>query len=725
MKSQSVMKFKNSEGMRMDTKYVLGRSRFRTIEEGAEKEWLLTNGIGGLANKTITGNGNRNHSGYLIASLNPPVDRWFVLANIHEGFFIREKDGKKKEYDLASQEYVGFTREGHKYLNRFELDVVPTYIYQVEDIYMKKTIAMEYGKNTTVVCYEVENGMEESMLRIVPLFNCKPYGEAIERSGLKFDIEKKEKELILIPSEKEIAVEKAIGATEGTKVEKNMRIHFYTSEGVYYDRSLIPTSMATPNYIIEENEYYRIDNRNGFMGVDNHFTPYEVQIALKPFEKKSFYVICSVEEESLEEKDGFSIVEDYKKRMENLMNQIGTEDKLAKRLSWAADAFIVNRKSTGLKTILAGYPWFSDWGRDTMIALQGLTLCTGRYEEARQILESFSKYVKDGMLPNVFPSYSTDEPMYNTIDASLWYFYSVYKYLEYTGEKKDYTFIKEKIYPALKEILKAYKEGTRFHIKMDKDGLIQGGSNQDQLTWMDVKVGDWVVTPRHGKAVEINALWYNALNIMAQLQRHFGNEAEAAENEKLAEKVKESFSKKFWNEEKGCLYDCIEIIKKDEGIEEISDDSIRPNQIWAVSLPFSVLNEEKEKKIVQVVYKHLYTPYGIRSLTPENADYKKEYIGKLIYRDGAYHMGTTWGYISGAFISAYCKVNHHNRETVLRAKEMCDYFGDHMEDGCLNGIAEIFDGDFACTGRGCYTQAWSIGEVLRAYMEDVLPYIAK
>ena len=260
---------------------------------------------------------------------------------------------------------------------------------------------------------------------------------------------------------------------------------------------------------------------------------------------------------------------------------------------------------------------------------------------------------------------------------------------------------------------------------MDRDGLIQGGSNQDQLTWMDVKVGEWVVTPRHGKAVEINALWYNALNIMAQLQKYFGDEKEAVENEKLAEKVKESFSKKFWNEEENCLYDCIEVVENNQYNTqlEITDNSIRPNQIWAVSLPFSILDSEKEKKIVQMVYKHLYTPYGIRSLSPEDASYKNKYIGKLIYRDGAYHMGTAWGYISGAFISAYCKVHHHSKEAVLKAKEMCDYFGDHMEDGCLNGIAEIFDGDFACTSRGCYTQAWSIGEVLRAYMEDVIPYM--
>lgn len=697
-----------------DIRYTIGRSQFRTLQEGLEREWILTNGIGGVSNSTVIGASNRMHNGYLTVSLNPPADRFTVLANVWESVKIAGK-----EYNLSAQQYVGYEKQGYRYLNRFVLDILPTYYYQVEDVSIKKTIAMKHGKNTVVVCYEVENGMDPLELHITPQFNWKPYGVTMEASGLLFDTVIKGQTLTLQP--------------EGQKT----KITFLASEGEYLDRGTFPTSMATPNYLIEENQLYQMDNRTGFMGLDNHYTPYDVVVKLEPFATKKFYLECTVEE--LSKEDGFQIAKEYKDRINGIMDAAG-EDRLLRRLAWAADAFVVERKivlpedkkeklkgcsadrveenTAYLKTILAGYPWFMDWGRDTMIALQGLLLPTGRFKEARQILESFSWFVKDGMLPNVFPANSSEELRYNTIDAALWYFYSVYKYLEYTHTEEDIAFIREKIYPALEEIIHYYKEGTHYGIHMDQDGLIMGGSDKDQLTWMDVLVGDWVVTPRHGKAVEINALWYNALRVMEDLAGQFG--MDASEYTRLAELTKESFVKKFWNAESQCLYDCIEITEQGK---EQPDDKIRPNQIWAVSLPFTMLDREKEQKIVQVVYKYLYTPYGIRSLSPEDASYKPEYIGKLIERDGAYHMGTTWGYVSGGFITAYCKVNEHSKEAIQKAKEMCEFFEEHMQDGCINGIAEIFDGDFACTGRGCYTQAWSVGEVLRAYYEDVLPYL--
>lgn len=722
----------------MNVKYSMGRSDFRTFEEGIEKEWLLTNGIGGYANQTIIGANSRIFSGYLVASLHPPVDRMLAFSKTHESIIIDQK-----EYDLAAQSYIGFKREGQKYLNRFELDVLPTYIYEVNGIKYKKTISMEYGKNKTILCYEIIGSSKEAQLIITPFFNWRPFGDVIEKSQLQFN-----KELI----QEDLGGHLFLRPVSSSSIT----IYFYASEGYYYDRSLKKTSMATPNYLVEENEIYPIDNRNGFMGVDNHYTPYDLVININPFENKRIYLSCSVyEDRDLMEstnsdtgimqedninifhkcnclshdstsediiieqnkiKDGFTIAKEYKSRIEQLMQQTPYDNLLVKRLAWAADAFIVHRQSTGLKTIMAGYPWFSDWGRDTMIALCGLTLCTGRFKEARAILESFSKYAKHGMIPNVFPEKNArgemEEPMYNTIDASLWYFYSVYKFLQYTGKPEDYQFIKDKIYPYLKEIVEAYKKGTLYGIRMDEDGLIEGGSNLDQLTWMDVRVGDWVVTPRHGKAVEINALWYNALRILYQLAEHYGEDGTTYFT--LAEQVKASFCTKFWNEEKECLYD---VISKEK------DNRIRPNQIYAVSLPFPLLDRDKEKKIVQVVKEHLYTPYGLRSLSKEDKEYKGIYIGKLIHRDGAYHMGTAWGYLMGAYITAFCKVEDYSKEAILQAKEMCEYFADHMEDGCLNGIAEIFDGDFACTSRGCYTQAWSVGEILRAYMEEVLKYI--
>ena len=683
----------------MSTKYRLGRGSFRTYEEGIEREWLLTNGIGGLGNMSVIGAQTRMHSGYLTASFHAPADRKLLLANIHETIFMEEVG-----YELTCQEYLGQRKEGQKYLNCFEQDVVPSYTYQIDDFVLKKTIGMEYGENTVAIEYHLQGGQKKTKISLTPLFNYRDPGSVSEKQDLNFkcNLYESDRILELIPK----------------NASEQHKIVFFTSEGEFFDRKTYPTSMAYPNYIMEENNVYPIDVRNGFTGVDNHYTPYEIRIEIEAFQTKTIWLVCSgmnsANEDDvniIKQKSGANIIEDCRKRGYDTMNKPGIEDDFLKRLTWAADHFIVNRESTGLKTILAGYPWFLDWGRDTMIALHGLTLCTGRFDDCRQVLESFSKYVKNGIVPNVFPGNHQEEPQYNTIDASLWYFYIVEKYLDYT---QDDSFVLHKIYPCLKDIIHAYKYGTDFMIRMDTDGLIQGGGDFDQLTWMDVRVGDWVVTPRHGKPVEINALWYNALKVMEILSRRYENDLVADEYKKLAKQVKESFRKQFWNKTAGCLFDVIN--------EEGADDTVRPNQIWAVFLPHCMLDREQEKSVVNVVREELYTPYGIRSLSNRHPLYQEKYIGKLICRDGAYHMGTAWAFISGAFISSYCKVNNYSEKSIAAAREMCFYFQDHMEDGCLNGIAEIFDGDFASSGRGCYSQAWSVGEILRVYKEDILGY---
>ncbi|WP_370836046.1 amylo-alpha-1,6-glucosidase [Clostridium tertium] len=664
----------------MEKIYSYGRSSFKTIEEGNELSWMIGNGIGGYANCTVSGGSAMMHHGYLIAALNPPVNRYLIFTRTQEEVSINGRT-----YDLTSQQYINASKNGQEHLERFNFDTIPEYIYRVEDVIIKKSISMEYGYNTTTVCYEIENGTEDLTFKMIPLFNYRLSGDSIEKSNLKFIKEVEGNKLILTPEE-----------------NKDVKITFYASEGEYYDRSLIPTTMATPNYLFEENQYYMIDNRTGFLGIDNHYTPYEINIKIKAKETKRFYVICTLEEEI--NKTGFEIEEEYKKRAEDLVKKAGYKDDFASNLVKASDHFIVNRNSTGLKTILAGYPWFTDWGRDTMIAFEGLVLCTKRFKDAREILESFSKYVRNGLVPNLFPDANT-EPLYNTVDASLWYFQAVYKYLKYTDTDEDYKFIEEKIYDKLVEIFKAYSTKTDFSIRMDEDGLIFAGSGVDQVTWMDVRVGDFVVTPRHGKPVEINALWYNALCIMEELRSKFNKED--LNYRKLSLKVKNSFNKKFWNEDKKCLFDVV-----DE-----NDDKIRPNQLWAVSLPFSILDREKEKSIVEVAYKHLYSTYGLRSLSFMDEEFKNKYIGKLFKRDLAYHMGTTWGFLIGPFITAYCKVNDYNEKAIKKAKEMISVFEDHMKDGCINGIAEIFDGEFSSTSRGCYSQAWSVGEVLRIYCD--------
>lgn len=695
--------------------YRYGRSEFRDFETGRRREWLLTNGIGGFANSNIHGNSNRIFSGYLIASLQPPVDRMLILAKTHEELVI-----ENVSYDLATQEYPGWKREGYRYQNSFLLDIVPEYFYQVGGITIRKRIALEYGKNTVALTYELESAGETAELSITPLFDFRPFGEVSTREQLQFEcrVNAAKGELLLIPEH-----------------AREYQIRFLTSEGSFYDRKQKPVSMATPNYLIEENELYGTDVANGFTGVDQHATPYELKISLASGEKKKICLLCEVEKLPCEKtvksteqsemadaaKTVFSRVCDIfdrcESRAEQLLEQAGVTDELTGRLVLSADHFLVHRASTERMTVLAGYPWFADWGRDTMIAFTGLTLAAGRFEDAASVLDSFACYVSSGMIPNVFPNNAKEEPMYNTIDASLWYFYAVYQYLQYTSGHhwsadstepltKEEQFICERIYPALTEILDSYQYGkARYHIHMAEDGLICGGSDLDQLTWMDVRVGNVVVTPRHGKAVEINALWYNALKCMELFSKRFsqGNGAECAA---LAERVRRSFSKKFWNAELECLYDTI-------SEEDVPDAALRPNQIFAVSLPFTMLSAEQEKRIVQKVYEKLYTPYGLRSLAADEPGYRAAYRGKLIERDMAYHMGTAWGYLFGAFVDAWVKTGGSR----AAAKEMCLCFRDHMADGCLGGIAEVFDGEFACDSRGCYSQAWSVGEVLRVWRE--------
>ncbi len=676
----------------MHTKYTLGKSSWRTPEQGLEREWLLTNGIGGFSGCTVTGDTARIHTGYLIASLNPPVDRVNILSKVQEKITAGDR-----EFDLACQQFVGETKDGCKYLEQFNIDVVPTYCYQTDEISIEKTITMEHGRNTVAVCYTVSGVTEPVTITLTPLFAMRP----IDRVNYPGDMENF--------SSSVYGRTMLVGRSDDTR----FNVKFYISEGKFFDRALIPTSMANPNFIAEENQLLAIDARNGFKGLDTQYTPYDVVIEVEPGETKRFFVVCSTEDEDITAKDGFAMIKSYVERMQGIIALNPNRDILSSHLTWAADAFIVERRSTGLKTILAGFPWFTDWGRDTMIAMTGLTLCTHRFDDCEKILKSFAQYERNGLIPNVFPSSADDEPMYNTMDASMWYFYAIERYLSYTGGEKNYAFIRDEIFPVLKNIVYAYENGTDFSIGMDSDGLIHGGSELDQITWMDVRVGGWVVTPRHGKPVEINALWYNALRVMQMLCDKFNKDG--SHYAELADRVKVSFVKKFWNEEKGCLYD----------VADPFEDRIRPNQIYAVSLPYTMLDRKKELAVVNCVTKHLLTTYGLRSLSPADPEYKGKYIGKLINRDAAYHMGTSWGFLIGGYISAYCKVYDHSPQAIRRARAICSRFLDHMSDGCINGIAEIFDGDFACTSRGCFTQAWSVGELLRAYTEDVLPYLKK
>lgn len=660
-----------------------GKGFWKTFEAGVEREWVTTNGIGGYSGGSIINACARMHHAYLVASLHPPVERYAVLNKTDE---ILKIDGKV--YSFATNERPGgWKDEGQKYLQRFIYDELPHFVYQAEGTFITKTIAMEWEKNTVAIGYDIMNGSDEAVYEITPFFTFRDHSKEMAKSDLKFS--------------EEFTTKKTLCLTP--KKNKKINIKLYTSNGKFIKSDeKFDTNMQLNTEIITGGE-----------PVTNSYTPYNIVIKLKPFEHKKVSVICTIENKF--EKDAFKTIEAAANRIKELKAKAGYEDEFAKLLVQAADQFIVTRESTKNKTIMAGYPWFTDWGRDTMIALQGLTLSTKRFEDARSILKSFAMYVDKGLVPNVFPDAGL-KPMYNTADASMWYFYSVDKYLEYTGAEEDYEFIKNEIYPKLEEIIHFYSTKTDFSIYMEEDGLIHAGGGYDQVTWMDVRVGTWVVTPRHGKPVEINALWYNALKVMEKLSERFGIATEygksAAEYGKMAEKAKDSFNKEFWNKDEGCLYDVVD--------GDMPDDKIRLNQIYAVSLPNSMLNKDKQKAVVLKVIKELYATYGLRTLNKDNEEYEPYYVGKLHDRDAAYHQGTTWAYPLGALVTAYVKVFGKDKEAKQYARHLIEPVKDHLMDGCIGSIAEIFDGNEPNISRGTYAQAWSVGEILRAYTEDIM-----
>lgn len=657
-------------------KKILGKSYFKTFKEGITREWVITNGLGSYAGSSIIGANTRKHHGLLIASLHAPVKRYLLLSKINECLTVNDQD-----YSFYTNQFPGDkNEEGQRYLQHFSYDGIPEFMYYAAGVFVKKTICFERERNTVAISYEVQTQGTSASLSLVPLFNYRSHNDRIERSQLQFTHKHTSNLITLVPVTNE-----------------DLSIHLYTSHGKIDENP--------ENYVADLVLQTEIDT--GMTCIDNAFTPYRISIDIAPYETKQISIICTIEDSF--EKNALATIAAEHKRQSSLIKKACLFDSFANDLVLAADNFIVNRASTGYKTILAGLPWFTDWGRDTMIALQGLTLVTKRFDDAKGILLTFANYIKNGLVPNMFP----DEglvPLYNTVDASLWYFYSVYQYLSYRLSATETDFVHKELYPKLKQILSAYKEGTDFSIYMDSDGLIHAGDGLDQVTWMDVRVGDWVVTPRHGKPVEINALWYNALKIMENLSKQFEEPYE--EYKLLAEKVKASFNKTFWNDELGCLYDVVN--------KENKDDRIRPNQIYAVSLPYTMLSEEHARSVVETVLTHLYATYGLRSLSPSDSEYKGIYSGALHDRDAAYHQGTAWAFPLGALVTAYVKVHHKSPESISYARQLLLPIKDHLMDGCINSIAEVFDGDTPNLSRGCYAQAWSVGEILRAYVEDIL-----
>ncbi len=685
---------------------------WKTFAQGQSLEWVLTNGLGGYAGSTLINAHHRTHQGYLIGALHSPTERYLALSKISEALIITkvESDNAKSANSSAEQAFYNLDASAHKgeicadgcnFLTGFTYDGTVTWKYELPQaqVVITKRLCLAREENRCALLYEIENKSQfDAKLKLTPYFNFREHNANSRAEDLNFELSSTDNTLSLIPA-----------------IRTDVTINFFISEGSF--------SRRTKEQSFDADNALSFEQEQEVEGLDTHFVPYDIEVKIPANSTKELALTCEILTEgqpsALEGNEPstevvkalvyntFGVVEAYFNRI-----QTNSPSPFCRQLIQAADAFIVQRQSTGTKTILAGLPWFTDWGRDTMIAFTGLTLCTGRFDEAAEILLTFAKYIKNGIVPNMFPDDGA-EPLYNTVDASLWYFYAVDQYLKYVNTPKAYAFIEKEIYPALKEILAAYEGGTDNSIYMDSDCLIHAGSGLDQVTWMDVRVGEWVVTPRHGKPVEINALWYNALRVMQDLATRY-NELSLAEHcRATAEQAQHSFNEKFWWQERNCLYDVV-----DESSFEEADDHLRPNQIYAVSLPYAILSPERQQAVVETVKEELFVGCGLRTLSVDHPDYQGAYVGALSKRDAAYHQGTAWGFLLGGFIDAYLKVNDYSPLAKERAKDMLAPIKEHLVNtGCIGQINEIFDGDGLHTPRGCYAQAWSVGEVLRIFNE--------
>jgi predicted glycogen debranching enzyme len=623
-----------------------------------QREWLETNGIGGFSSSTAIGLNTRRYHGLLTAATKPPVGRFVLLSKLEETLVI-----DSRRYELSANQYPGVIHpQGFNYQTDFRLDPFPIFTYEIEGLRLEKSVFMVQGQNTTVIQYQLLNTTEHAKLELRPLIAFRDYHSTThENNALNRHVQ----------IEDGLATVKPYDDLPSLHLAHNARD--VDTNGFWY-----------------RNFQYAVEQERGLDFVEDLFSPCALSFNLE----STATVIAATE------RHDYGQADDYRTAEINRRNAPVTPNtnKTINALTRAADQFIVTR-SNG-KTVIAGYHWFADWGRDTMIALPGLTLTTGRTEIAKSILREFAHHVDRGMLPNRFPD-AGETPEYNTVDATLWYFEAVRSLLQHTN---DYQFIRD-LYDVLKDIVEWHSKGTRYHIHVDEDGLLYSGEPGVQLTWMDAKVGDWVVTPRHGKPVEIQALWYNALRVMEHLAGEFNDIPAENRFSAMADKACDSFNNVFWNDEGGYLYDVVD--------GNSIDASIRPNQIIAVSLSNSMVSITRARSILNLVQRELLTPRGLRTLSPNDSQYIGEYKGDPATRDGAYHQGTVWPWLMGPFITAYNKTfgNEAGREF---ANKWFAQFKEHLGEACLGQVSEIFDGDAPHTPRGCVAQAWSVSELLRA-----------
>jgi predicted glycogen debranching enzyme len=641
------------------------------FDESTSREWLETNGVGGFASSTIAGINTRRYHALLTAATKPPVGRMVLLSKLDEVLVVNGTP-----YELSANRYSGAIHpRGFLYLKHFRVDPFPVFTFSAGGVELEKAIFMVHGENTTVITYRLVSapGGAQISLELRPLVAFRDYHSLTHENS---------------------ALRRELRSSPGL-------LSFQPYDGVPELYLAHNANAVAPTGYWYRNFEYAIERERGLDFQEDLFNPCTLTVELD--RDGGAVVIASTEPHNARDVDSLRARE--LERRAEVVASCPVDDDLAHQLTAAADQYIVSRGEH--KTIIAGYPWFTDWGRDSMIALPGLTLATGRFDVARDLLRTFAQSVDRGMLPNRFPD-AGEQPEYNTVDATLWFFEATRAYSEYTG---DFDFIRRELYSILADIISWHTRGTRYGIRVDSTGLLYAGEPGVQLTWMDAKIGDWVVTPRQGRPIEIQALWYNALCTMEDFARRFADQAGQKTCSNMATFARWSFNRLFWNDSAGCLYDVVN--------GGPPDPSIRPNQIFAASLHHSMLSADAMRQVVDVVERELLTPYGLRSLAPSDPRYRPTYEGDARSRDSSYHQGTVWPWLMGPFITAYVRSRGGSTAARQQAGEWLALFSKHLTEAGIGQVSEIADAEPPHTPRGCFAQAWSVAELLRALVEDV------
>ena len=641
----------------------------QNLERSLHLEWLETNGRGGFASGTVAGPNTRRYHALLLIARNPPVDRFVLVNHLDEQVEINGQS-----LSLSTNCYLGAVHpDGYQRCVGFSADPWPTWTYDLGDAHITREIFCPQGQDMVVVRWHLAGaGGQAAKLIVRPMLSGRDYHATHhENDGLR----------------------------------PGVRDNRPVSWQPYNDLPMV-TALSHGTYRHEPDWYRRVqfpvEQERGLDFEEDWWSPGEFTMELAAGQPAHLVFTT----EPVEAVDVEALVRDERGRRQTLAEGAPGHDRLVRSLWQAAETYLSDRGTQ--KTVIAGYPWFTDWGRDTFISLPGLCLATGRHDIARQVITAFSEHVSQGMIPNRFPD-AGEIPEYNTIDASLWFVHAVGRYLDYT---KDESTVRQVAWPAVRAILDGYRQGTRYGIRMDGDGLITSGAPGVQLTWMDAKVGDWVVTPRRGKPVEIQALWVRALAVGEELATKFGDKAYATRCEDDRIRAIKSFRARFWYEQGGYLYDVVD----GEGGD---DASLRPNQIYAVAFPGELLDAKQAERVVQVVEERLLTPVGLRTLAPGDPQYRPRYEGGVHSRDGAYHQGTVWPFLLGPFVTAWLRVHGGTANAKRTARGFLAGIEQHLGEACLGQVSEIFDADAPHLPRGCFAQAWSIAEPLRALIEDI------